>query len=188
LLAGQTSQAATHTWDGNCNTNNWRCATGSVFGIPGNSNWLGLSLPVSGDTLIFQGTQGLTANNDLASLSTIAGIQFNLGSGAFTLTGNAINSSGNITNLSTNLQTLNLPITVGGSQTWDGGAAGMTVNGAVTLGDRALTLVNKTAITHTTSNVTVGNTGNGSLTLQSASTISDITSRVGYASRTILLK
>ena len=178
LLAGQTSHAATYTWDGNCSTNNWRCSTGGLFG---NSNWQGLSLPVSGDTLIFQGTQGLTANNDLASLSSIAGIQFNFGSGAFNLTGNAINSTGNITNLSTNLQTLNMPITVGGNQTWDGGAAGLAVNGALTLGDHALTLVNKTAITNTTSNVTVGNTGSGSLTLQSAGTISDITGTLGNA-------
>ncbi|MFM8331570.1 MAG: beta strand repeat-containing protein, partial [Candidatus Methylumidiphilus sp.] len=172
LAATQPAASAVRTWDGNGNTDNW----GFINNPSLNTNWtanaptLTHPLPDSGDSLIFAGNTRTANTNDLSALS-VAGLSFAAGAGAFTLGGNALTSTGNITNSSSNLQTINLPISVGGIQTWDGGAPGLTVNGAVTLGNNALTLQNKTAIANGSSTVVVGNGGTASLNLQSGSTI-----------------
>lgn len=159
-------QAVTRTWDGGGANDNWSFMQALTF----NTNWVGaLSLPVSGDTLVFDGVTRLTPNNDFVNLS-VNGLVFNQGAGAFVLGGNAITSTGNIDNYSPHLQTINMKIKVGNDQTWDGGTAGMTVNGQLMLGSNALILQNLTSLN-------VGNTDlaidNASLTLKSGSQLSN---------------
>jgi len=141
-LSASPAAAATRLWDGNGANNNWGYFTtiGGIF--PGNTNWTDDStspLPFPGDSLVFRGISRLTNINDRIGLS-INGITFETGAGAFTLNGNGITSTADITNGSANLQTLNLPITLGNSQTWDGGTAGMTFGSTVQLGTNALTI------------------------------------------------
>lgn len=187
------AQAVTRTWDGNGLSNNWSYInTNPLSFIPPNlyrnTNWtdsasclFGCSLPLAnGDALVFSGTTGLTPNNDLIG-GSYAGISFAANAGAFTLNGNAITSTGNISNLSNSLQTINMPITVGSNQTWDGGTAGMKLNGVVALGNHALTLSNNTVLdNHAARNFSVGAlVGNASLTILSGSRLMDFDGVVG---------
>src|SRR4051794_41185310 len=63
----------------------------------------GTPLPV-GDPLIFDGTQRLTPNNDTTAANPYAGITFNPGAGAFTISGNSITLAGDIASTSANPQ------------------------------------------------------------------------------------
>src|SRR5438046_1489485 len=93
-LAPQFALAPPRTWDGGGNPDvNWSTAL----------NWDGdASAPVAGDSLTFDGTLGLSNNNDLAVDTSFAGITFAPAptSGAFTLNGNEIVLGGNVTNSS----------------------------------------------------------------------------------------
>ncbi|WP_157199319.1 hypothetical protein [Methylomonas koyamae] len=140
-------------------------------------------VPTAGDSLVFDGNTRLTPVNDAVPGFVVGGISFAPSAGAFQLNGNAITSTGNITNLSNNLQTINMPISVDVDQTWDGGTAGMAVNGAVTLGDHSLSLSlslsNKTAINNSNVDFVVGDSGAANLVLQSGSTLRNQTGIVG---------
>lgn len=91
-------------------------------------NWGGTPLPV-GDPLIFDGAQRLTPNNDTTAANAYAGITFNPGAGAFTITGNSITLAGDIASTSANPQVVNLPLILSGTRTVNLGA-----NSPLTLG------------------------------------------------------
>ena len=131
---------AIRTWDGAFANGKWSKG----------GNWGGTA-PVAGDSLAFGGNLHLTDNdNDLAADTSFAGITFNAGAGAFTLSGFRITLGGDVTNSSTNLQTINLAmilsanrtfttltgggnLTIGGVLSETGGAQGITKAGAGTL-------------------------------------------------------
>ncbi|MEQ1527773.1 MAG: hypothetical protein ABL925_00545, partial [Methylococcales bacterium] len=178
-LLSQPAQAAVRIWDGNGANDNW----GYVGLFPNflNTNWTDYSLiplPVSGDTLVFEGTNRLTPYNDIANVD-IAGIVFKAGAGKFVLGGNAIISTGQITNSSAILQTINLPVSIGSTQIWDGGKPGMAINGLVTLGNHNLTLNNNTAIANSGADFIVGDSGTASLTLSTGSSLSNVVGWIG---------
>ena len=182
LFVASSADAAIRTWDGNGNNDNWGFTDFSLANF-GNTNWTDQAIllhpfPTNGDILRFQGSTRLTPNNDLSNLS-IAGISFLGGAGAFTLNGKGITSTGDISNLSSNTQIINVPITVGADQSWDGGSVGLTVNGTVTLGNRNLTLSNKTAIANAGGLFIVGDAGSAAVTLQSGSTLNNAFGYVG---------
>jgi len=188
-LLSPPTQAATRIWDGNGLNDNWGYVENLGPLIPGNTNWTDNTvffnpLPFPGDTLVFQGAGRLNPNNDFANL-TIAGISFAAGAGQFTLGGNAITSVGLITNSSGNLQTINLPISIGADQTWNGGAAGMAIKGLVTLGNHTLTLQNHTGILNSGADFSVGDSGAASLTLGSGSTLSNFVGWIGKNSGSV---
>lgn len=114
--------AADRTWDGGGSDANWSTA----------DNWDGdTDAPVAGDALLFGGSARLTNTNDLTAGMSIAGMAFNSGAGAFSLRGNAVTLEGDITNGSSNAQTVNLPMTLGGTRTVYVVGAAMTLNGAL---------------------------------------------------------
>ncbi|ANE57144.1 hypothetical protein [Methylomonas sp. DH-1] len=165
-------------WDGSGDSDSWFYANNNLLNP--NTNWTNNDVvPTAGDSLVFDGNTRLTPDNDAAPGFVVGGISFAPSAGAFTLSGNAITSAGNISNLSSKLQTINLPIAIGIDQTWDGGTAGMAVNGAVTLGDHSLSLSNKTAINNSNVDFVVGDSGTANLVLQSGSTLRNQTGIVG---------
>ncbi|MGB2266148.1 MAG: beta strand repeat-containing protein, partial [Akkermansiaceae bacterium] len=106
------ANAATFTWDGGGGDSNWSTA----------ANWDPNVAPVYNngayDTLYFDGSTGLTANNDRGDGDNIDSIIFASTAGAFTLTGGSLDMLGRdafssaagtaeITNNSANTQTIN---------------------------------------------------------------------------------
>src|SRR5438552_1831762 len=97
LAMAASASAATLTWNG----------LGGDDNIGTAANWSPVQAPVTGDTLVFAGTNRLTPQE--AASFTAGSITFNSTAGAFTLGGlgtYTINSSG-VTNNSANLETIN---------------------------------------------------------------------------------
>ena len=128
--------AGTRTWRGGGVFNDWSDPT----------NWD--IAPCSSDTLQFDGTTTTTANNNLASNTSINGITFKTTAGAFTITGNSFTLTGNIVNNSVNTQTINTPLLLaGGSRTLNAAAGDIVLGGSIggsgsmiKTGNHALTL------------------------------------------------
>lgn len=104
LISGTAS--ATSTWVGNTNSD-WN--TGA--------NWSAAVAPSTGETLVFgtAGSSGASLNNDITGLS-IAGITFNSGGTAFTISGNQFTLTGGIVDNFVGTQTINSAIITSG--TW----------------------------------------------------------------------
>lgn len=142
--------AATLTWNGGGTDDNWTTS----------GNWNGTALS-AGDFLQFNGTTRLGPVNNLAANTSITGINFLTGAGAFVLSGSTINLGGDVTNSSTtNLQTINLGINMTAARQFSIAAGGMLVGGA---------------IGQTTTGVGISKTGPGTLTLTAANTYSGVT-------------
>jgi autotransporter-associated beta strand protein len=99
----------------------------------GDANWTGVNNPpLSGDSWLFgvAGTSGTNLNNDLTALNNVAGITFQGGASAFTLTNNSITLTGDVVNNSTSLETINFPISSTAARTFTTTTGG----GNITLG------------------------------------------------------
>ncbi len=118
---GGRAQAA-DTWAGNTSAK-WNA-----------SNWTGShNPPVSGDSLIFgaAGSSGTALNDDLTTSGfNIAGITYNSGAAAFTVTNNTFVLTGPVANNSTSLETINDPFSITNSETFTTTSGG----GDITLG------------------------------------------------------
>lgn len=119
LAGASPAMAAERTWVGGAGAN-WSLA----------GNWGGTA-PVSGDSLVFTGSTVANTNN-LTAGTSINGITFASGAGAFTLAGvswgqNSITLTGAVVNNSSNLQTLTLPILLNATQTFNTGSAGLMI-------------------------------------------------------------
>ncbi|RYD77491.1 MAG: hypothetical protein EOP84_15465, partial [Verrucomicrobiaceae bacterium] len=115
------AQGAVETWVGNTSVN-WNA-----------TNWIGDNpIPLDFDSLVFGplGTAGATLNNDLTADMVLSGITFSVDAGAYTFGGNSITLAGPVLNSSTSLQTINLPVSLLGQQTFTTTAGG----GDITLG------------------------------------------------------
>jgi autotransporter family porin len=170
------AHAATRTWSGNGLGNYWS-ADQYLFGNRMN-NWSQEDVPVSGDMLVFAGSRNSSNRNDLVNLN-IAGLSFAVGSTAFTLSGNALALTGSIINLSNQLQTLELPITLAATSTWDGGTAGLLMSGALNTANRGLTLKNKVEVSNADTDWTVGQGAAQSFNVLSGSRLSSLTGYIG---------
>ncbi len=91
------------------------------------ANWI-VGVPAGGN-LIFGGSLGTTTYNDFGADTQFTGIRFNNSAGAFLLAGNRISLGGNIVNESGNLQTLNLPIILNPTRTFDASAGDLAISG-----------------------------------------------------------
>jgi outer membrane autotransporter protein len=156
-----------------------------------NVNWNGDTQPVYATGLHFAGLLNLTPNNDFAGLSVgdalNTGLTFDLGAGAFNLTGNAITLTGGIINNSTSLQTISFGgtgMTLGGSQTWNSGVflgGELVVGSAVDLAGQTLTIdgANNTTMSGPVSDTGVGGAivknGVGTLLLSGTNTFTGTT-------------
>lgn len=86
------------------------------FGTP--TNWSGGVTPVAGDSLVFDGLNNLSPNNDLSAETNFSGITFNTSAGIFLIGGNAITLDGDITdNAASLLQTMVLPVSLSDTRT-----------------------------------------------------------------------
>jgi len=173
-------QAMTVVWDGGGPSANWSALDSKPGAGFGRTNWSGTNVfPGIGDDLVFGGTTRLTSNNDIAALTSVASLTFGADAGAFVLNGNGLAVLGALVNLGKPRQTINLPLTVGGTNlSWDGGSAGIAINGGFVLGDRVLTLGRNIAISAASSQLVVGEQAVGSaLTITGASTV-DVSSTI----------
>ncbi len=171
-------------WDGGGGDALWSTST----------NWDLDTAPVYSAGIQFGGIVNLTPNNDLLGLSVgdplvplTPGITFNLGAGAFNLTGNGITLSGGIVNNSASVQTISFGgtgITLGAAQTWNSGLVplgGLSVGSAVDLAGQALTVdgTNNTTISGAISDTVVGGSlvknGLGTLLLSGTNTFTGTT-------------
>ncbi|MHB1077982.1 MAG: autotransporter domain-containing protein [Prosthecobacter sp.] len=180
-----TKVKAGQIWDGGATPiNSWSNTT----------NWNPDGPPVYSAGIQFGGIVNLTPNNDLVGLSVgdplvplTPGITFNLGAGAFNLTGNGITLSGGIVNNSASVQTISFGgtgITLGAAQTWNSGLVplgGLSVGSAVDLAGQALTVdgTNNTTISGAISDTVVGGSlvknGLGTLLLSGTNTFTGTT-------------
>jgi T5SS/PEP-CTERM-associated repeat protein/autotransporter-associated beta strand protein len=108
-------------WNGGGGGGNWS--------IP--ANWSGWA-PAPGETLTFGTATNTANNNDYAPGTQFAGITFNSGTPAYTLSGNSIALSGPVTNNSSNLQTIELGVGFGSSgATFNTAAGDLSVTRAI---------------------------------------------------------
>ncbi len=185
LAITQSASAATQTWNGLGGNNSW------TTGL----NWTSGNATASGDSLIFDGSTQLSNNNNLTANSTIAGLTFNSGAGAFVLAGNAIAFNGTLTDNATNTQTvsLNMTLTGGNNQSVVVASGGnLILSGALSRAAApssgnalALTGGGTLAVTGnwTATNVSIGVAGNSTLTLNAGNTITG--RRLGLSSGNI---
>lgn len=115
----------------------------------GNTNWSTDGLPAaSGDTLTFgsAGTSGTSLNNDIVGLS-IAGLTFNAGADAFTLSGNALTLSGSLTNNSSSLETLGMGLSLGATSSINATGGALTFNSVISSAASDLSITGSGVIT-----------------------------------------
>src|SRR3569623_81054 len=100
------AQAATLTWTGGGANDNWSTA----------GNWGGTAMNATGDLIQFTGSTRLTPVNDFAT--SVIGITFLSGAGAFTLSGNTITLAGDVlVSTTATLETINLGLNLSATRT-----------------------------------------------------------------------
>jgi autotransporter-associated beta strand protein len=119
VLLGPKAVAANMTWSGNATGN-------STWG--NGTNWAGIA-PVTNDALFFAGSNQLANSNTLTANATFAGITFNSGAGAFTLSGNAITLGGAVTNSSTSAQAITLNMILSATRNFNAASGNLSVAG-----------------------------------------------------------
>jgi len=106
------------------------------------NNWSGGPPPSGNAQIHFAGSIDLTPNNDLSfpASQPANSIIFDANAGSFVLVGNAIALTNGITNNSSTPQTINMPVQLAGSQTWNAASANLVINSTVNLSGNALTV------------------------------------------------
>jgi autotransporter-associated beta strand protein len=121
-------------------TSVWPGGSGN-WSVPG--NWLGSTLPVSSNRIVFAGAGG-NVNQDLAALTTGTGFVRSLGfsnsaSASYVLSGNAMTLLGSVTNDSVFNQTINNNLTLTDSTTFRAVSGVLTLGGGIANNGHALT-------------------------------------------------
>ena len=181
-LATPASAAGTYSWTGGGGNTSW-----STTG-----NWASGTAP-SGSTnaLVFGGSVGTTNTNTISSLS-LSNLNFLAGASAFTLSGSDITlSSGTISSLSSNLQTVNLGITLSGSNLVTSATNRAIVLGGNIVGSGSLNKTGASVLTLSGSNsytgattVTAGTLALGSSTALGSATAITVSSELATGSYT----
>ena len=144
------------TWNGGSLTaNNWSDA----------ANWGGSGLNFGGDAVFFAGSTRLTPVMD--SSYDVSALTFNSGASAFSISasgGSALTLSGGITNSSANDQTVNVPLTISATRTFNAAAGNVVLSGTISglggiskLGTQTLRLAGASANTFNGLAISQGN-------------------------------
>jgi autotransporter-associated beta strand protein len=159
------------SWIGGGADSNWQTA----------ANWT--SLPTAGQQLYFDGTTGLSNNNNFAANTAFSGLTFEGTAGAFVLTGNAISLGGAIVNNSANLETINLGLVLTNTTTPFNAAAGnITVGGVISDGSNTYGITKAGAQTLTLNGA---NTFKGGVTVNSGTVFIGNNSAMGTGTITL---
>jgi autotransporter-associated beta strand protein len=144
------SPAATLTWTGAGNDDNWSTA----------ANWGGI-VPSPGDSLIFTTTSRLNNTNNFSPGTAFNGITFEVPAGNFILNGNPVNLGGDIIdNQFVTLQTINLSLTLNATRNVDVTADGALAIAGVISGAGGVTKIGAGLLT-----LGAANTFGGALTV-----------------------
>jgi len=162
LLAWSASApGAVLTWNGGGTDNLWSTP----------ANWGGTA-PNAGDSLFFGGTARLAASNDLTGDISFAGLTFNDGAGAFTLSGQRITLGGDVTNNDADLQTLALDMILNSTRTFNAASGRLIASGVLSgTGGLTKTGANTLTLSGSASNTYTGDTtvSGGTLRLNKSS-------------------
>lgn len=121
--SGVAHAQATRTWSATTTNGAWSVG----------ANWTSGIAPVANDSLAFGATTGTTTlTNDILAATQFNGITLNVGSSAYTLTGNQITLGGAVINNSASPQTLALPLALPATQSFATNSGGVTVSGPIT--------------------------------------------------------
>ena len=197
--AGQTARAGNDAYSTNASSGKFSSSFTDGTSTPAAG---GTAAPASNDALFFGTGTTTTVSNDLSGY-TFAGITFNAGASAFTITGNTFTLSAGITNLGANQETFSNTggLSVSASSetfTVNSGGGGVTVtngiantvaggqtltvngpNGLLTLGGYILENNGASAVTDTI-------TGNGNVTISGAVTNGSGTGSLAYSGTGVL--
>ena len=143
-------------------------ASGATANWSVGTNWTAESAnrpPASKDSLVFGTTTGATTlNNDLTTAAFgVAGITFNAGAPAYTISGNTFALNGDITNGSSSAQTINTPFSLTAARTVSAASSSITFGGTIS-GSASGGIIK---------------TGAGTLTLTKSNTYSNLTVNAG---------
>ena len=140
--------AADRTWDGGGSDANWKTP----------ANWDGdATYPSAGDALFFGGAAGLNNTNDLDAGTSIAGLTFSSGAGAFLLSGNAVTLGGDLVNNDADTQTVALPLILDGPRTVNAASGALVLTDGVS-GSGGLTKTGPKTLTLAGANTYEGET------------------------------
>lgn len=147
--------AADRTWDGGADVIDWVGINSN--GKDGAKNWNGNNNIQAGDSLVFAGSVKLTNNNNFDAGTNFGNITFNSDASAFTLGGSSITLGGAVTNNSTALQTINLPLILSATRTFNANTGNLAVGGVIS-GTDGLTKTGGNVLTLTGTNIYKGAT------------------------------
>ena len=163
-----TVSATAEVWDGGSTSDD---------NFSNNTNWVSnLSPGLVGDSLTFAGTARLTPN--LNTNYTVTALTFSNDAGAFTIgtaNGSTLTLAGGVTNNSANGQTLNVPATMSGTQTFNAAAGDLTLGQNITNGGSLVTVSGASNTTMSADLSGTGGltkTGDGTLTVSGTTTYS----------------
>ena len=151
MMFVSTADAAVRTWDGLGTSANWRQV----------ANWGGTSWPVTGDDVVFAGTNrpAPSNNNTEIQLPSLGSITFASTASSFSLLGAyAIGLTGSVVNNSTNTQTFNtMGLKLMTNNTFNTAAGNITINASI-IGSGGLTKSGAYTLTLTNQNTYTGAT------------------------------
>ena len=183
LPLGQVARAATDTWSTSPGTGAWSTA----------ANWsdAASSVPASNDSLVFGASTITSGTDDLMTPGTynVAGITFNSGAPAYTITSgtagvNGFTLTGNITNSSTSLDTINdlIATTAVRTITMTSGGGNVTLGGNISGAGGGFTTATSGTLTLSGSNSFTGaTTVSPNTTLQLQANSGNTVSGTSYA-------
>jgi hypothetical protein len=145
-------------WTGGATDGNWSSP----------SNWD--SAPVDYMDLTFAGTTHTTTTND--ALTTVGLVSFDSTAAPFTVGGNALSIGGGITNNSTSTQTINLNLTLAGSQQFNAASGNLVLGGTINTGTNALTTLMISGSSNTTLAGAISGSGRLSVNTSGTTTVS----------------
>ena len=150
----------------------WTGAASAAWSNAG--NWTGCAgnAPVNGDTLQFpEGASNKTNNNDVATLTGIAGMAFTGSTSGYALSGNALalGAAGLANSNASGMNSIGMNLGLSATQGFFGNSGAMVLNGALDLGGKDLSISSTSpvgAVIPWKINGVIG--GNGSLTVTGA--------------------